>query len=85
LEKHGDLVVKVNPKETSTTCPACGSKMISNGYRKIRCSNCDFEENRGVVTVLNIEKRALEKWEEPYPLRPSAYGGCKPGIDAGNR
>ena len=62
-EKHGIPVVEVNPKETSTTCPRCGSKLIENGYRRMKCLNCSFEENRDVVAVLNIEKRAILKME----------------------
>ena len=62
-EKHGIPVVVVEPKGTSTMCPRCGSRMISNGYRRLRCQNCDFEEDRDVVAVLNIERRALFEME----------------------
>jgi ssDNA-binding Zn-finger/Zn-ribbon topoisomerase 1 len=83
--KHSVLVVKVNPKEASTTCPVCGSKLISNGYRKIRCSNYGFEGDRDATAVLNIEKKTLEKMgASTGPADCPADDRCKPGIDAGN-
>jgi hypothetical protein len=30
-------------------------------YRRLRCSRCGFEADRGVVGKLNIRKRALKK------------------------
>jgi len=59
-EKNGVPLIVVDPKNTSTTCPRCNTKLNENGYRKMKCSRCGFEANRDTVAVLNIEKRALE-------------------------
>jgi len=60
-EKNGVPLIVVDPKNTSSTCPMCGSKLIENGYRRLGCPRCGFEANRDTVAVLNIEKRALIK------------------------
>jgi len=56
--KRGVPVVVVDPRDTSTTCPRCGGRMEEAGYRWMRCTACNFEEDRDVVAVLNIERRA---------------------------
>jgi len=56
--KRGVMVIEVDPRGTSTTCPKCGAKMAEVGHRRVRCTACGFEEGRDVVAVLNIEKRA---------------------------
>jgi len=56
--KRGVVVVEVDPRGTSTTCPKCGGKMEEMGHRRVRCVKCGFEEDRDVVAVLNIEKKA---------------------------
>jgi len=63
--KRGVLVVVVDPRGTSTTCPRCGGKMEEVRYRFMRCIACGFEEDRDVVAVLNIERRALLKMGGP--------------------
>ena len=68
-EKNGVPVIVVEPRGTSTTCPMCSSKLIENGYRRMRCHTCGFEADRDIVAVLNIEKSALEEmWEALTPL-----------------
>ena len=68
-EKNGAPLIVVEPRGTSTTCPMCSSKLIENGYRRLRCSRCGFEANRDTVAVLNIEKRALvQMWGALTPL-----------------
>lgn len=57
-EKHGVPVIAVNPRGTSTICPRCGGRLAENGYRKMKCTSCGFEEDRDTVSVLN-------KREEP--------------------
>jgi len=56
--KRGVLVVVVNPRGTSTTCPFCGARLVETGHRYMRCPKCGFEADRDVVAVFNIEKRA---------------------------
>jgi len=63
--KRGLVVVEVDPRDTSTTCPKCGGKMEEVGHRRMTCTVCDFEAKRDVVAVLNIEKRARNKLGNP--------------------
>jgi len=63
--KRGVSVVVVDPRGTSTTCPRCGGGIEEVGYRRMRCTACGFEEDRDVVAVLNIEKRALSQMGGP--------------------
>jgi len=63
--KRGVMVVEVDPRGTSTTCPKCGGKMEEVGHRHMKCVKCGFEAGRDVVAVLNIEKRAQERLDNP--------------------
>jgi len=56
--KRGVVVVEVDPRGTSTTCPKCGGKMEEVRHRRVRCTVCGFEAGRDMVAILNIEKRA---------------------------
>ena len=68
-EKNGVPIIVVEPRGTSTACPMCSSKLVENGYRRLRCSRCGFEADRDTVAVLNIEKRALaQMWGALAPL-----------------
>jgi len=68
-EKNGVPIIVVEPRGTSITCPRCSSKLVENGYRRLRCSRCGFEADRDTVAVLNIEKRALiQMWGALTPL-----------------
>jgi len=58
-QKHGVRVIVIAPKDTSSECPKCGSKMVENGYRKMKCLVCGFEADRDIIAILNIEKKAL--------------------------
>jgi len=63
--KRGVLVIEVDPRGTSTTCPKCGGKMKEVEYRRMKCTACGFEAGRDVVAILNIEKKAREKLGNP--------------------
>jgi len=63
--KRGVVVVEVDPKGTSTTCPKCGGKMEEAGHRRMRCTVCGFEAGRDIVAILNIEKRARSVLDNP--------------------
>jgi len=63
--KRGVVVVEVDPRGTSTTCPKCGGKMKEVEYRRVKCTACGFEAGRDVVAILNIEKRARERLGNP--------------------
>jgi len=80
-EKRGVPAVVVDPRGTSTTCPKCGGKIEEVGHRQMRCAACGFEEDRDVVAVLNIEKRALLKMGGPLAAPtapPPPNDGCSP-------
>jgi len=52
--ERGLRVVKVNPGGTSSKCPRCGSRLVDNGYRILKCSNCSFTGDRDVVATVNL-------------------------------
>jgi len=56
--KRGVVVVEVDPRGTSTTCPKCGGKMAEVGHRHMKCTACGFEAGRDIVAIYNIEKKA---------------------------
>jgi len=64
-EKRGVVVVEVDPRDTSTTCPKCGGKMEEVRHRHMKCTACGFEAGRDVVAVLNIEKRTRNMLDSP--------------------
>ena len=55
--ERGLRVVKVSPKGTSTKCSKCGSKLVDNGHRTLKCGKCDFIGDRDVVATVNLFKR----------------------------
>jgi len=63
--KRGVMVVEVDPRGTSTTCPKCDGKMEEVGHRRMRCTVCGFEAGRDVVAVLNIERKAKSMLGNP--------------------
>jgi len=65
VARHGVMVVEVDPRGTSTTCPKCGGEMTEVGHRRMKCTACGFETGRDVVALLNIEKRACERLGTP--------------------
>jgi IS605 OrfB family transposase len=60
-EKNGVPIIVVEPRGTSTTCPICGSRLVENIYRRLRCPRCGFKADRDTVAILNIERIALSK------------------------
>jgi len=63
--KRGVMVVEVDPRGTSTTCPKCGGEMEEVGHRRMKCTVCGFEAGRDVVAVLNIERKARSMLGNP--------------------
>jgi len=63
--KRGVVVVEVDPRGTSTTCPKCGRKMEEVRHRRMKCVKCGFEAGRDVVAIYNIEKRARKRLGNP--------------------
>lgn len=72
--ERGILVVKVNPKGTSSVCPICGYEPM-RGYapRLLLCPRCNLKIGRDVVAVMNIEKRAFQTLKGSVPLGPMPY------------
>jgi putative transposase len=68
--ERGVPVVKVDPKNTSSKCPFCGSKLMrGNAPRQLKCPRCGFRAGRDVVAVLNLERKYLT-FKGLVPLAP---------------
>ncbi|HIC87490.1 MAG TPA: 30S ribosomal protein S16 [Aquificae bacterium] len=68
-------IVYVDPKNTSRTCPICGTP-LNFQHRLAICPKCRFTADRDTVGAMNIYKRAFKI------LAPSAgSGGTTPMTD----
>ena len=68
--ERGVPVVKVDPKNTSSKCPFCNSKLMrGDAPRQLKCPRCGFRAGRDVVAVLNLEKKYLT-FKGLVPLAP---------------
>jgi putative transposase len=68
--ERGVLVVKVDPRNTSSTCPLCGFRLMrGDAPRRLKCPKCGFRAGRDVVAVLNLEKKYLT-FKGLVPLAP---------------
>ncbi len=56
--EHNVPVILVNPRNTSTTCPRCGTK-LSYTYRLAICRKCNFKADRDKIGAINIWLRSL--------------------------
>ena len=56
-EWRGGMVLRINPKNTSRTCPCCGHVAKDNRktQAKFLCVECGFEGNADDVASINIE------------------------------
>ena len=60
-ESAGCQVVKVNPKDTTKECSACGNKQdMLLWIRQYNCPNCGMSLDRDTNSAIIILKRALE-------------------------
>jgi putative transposase len=59
--ERGLEVIKINPKGTSSKCPRCGSKLIENENRVLRCRKCGFTGDRDVIATINLYKKYVSK------------------------
>ncbi len=68
LEEHGIPYILVDPKNTSSICPICGSKLVPmtglaqrNGWkpRMMKCPKCGFTHDRDVIGAMNLVKKYL--------------------------
>ncbi|MEX2722056.1 MAG: transposase [Candidatus Wukongarchaeota archaeon] len=53
-EEHGIKVVRIDERETSSTCPRCSSKKIARHKRLFKCKECKLEAHRDTVGCVNI-------------------------------
>jgi len=68
--EEGVPVARIDPRNTSSTCPLCGSKLVrGNAPRQLKCSRCGFEAGRDVIAVLNLKKKYLTS-KGLMPLAP---------------
>jgi len=74
--EHNVPVVFVNPRNTSSTCPRCGSKIRYIGRLGV-CPRCGFRADRDVIGAVNIWIRAVEAYagECGSPLSAPAMKG----------
>ena len=76
--EKGVPLVKVDPRNTSSICPFCGSKLMrGDAPRQLKCPNCGFRSGRDVVAVLNLEK----KYPTPKGLVPLAPMPSDPALE----
>jgi len=59
--EHNVSVVFVDPRNTSSTCPRCGSKIGYIGRLGV-CPRCGFRAERDVIGAMNIWIRAVEAY-----------------------
>jgi putative transposase len=58
--KQGKVVIKVNPKYSSTECRNCGNTDKSNrDGEKFICAECDYHEHPDIGAAKTIRDRAL--------------------------
>ncbi len=57
--EYGVLIIFVNPRGTSTTCPRCRTK-LSYDHRLSMCSRCGLVADRDIVGSINIYLKALK-------------------------
>jgi putative transposase len=68
--ERGVPVAKVDPRNTSSTCPFCGSKLMrGDAPRQLKCPRCGFRAGRDVIAVLNLEKKC-STFKGLVPLAP---------------
>jgi putative transposase len=76
--ERGVPVVKMDPRNTSSICPFCGSKLMrGNAPRRLKCPKCRFRAGRDVIAVLNLEK----KYSTPKGLVPLAPMPSEPTLE----
>ncbi|MEM1633655.1 MAG: zinc ribbon domain-containing protein [Sulfolobales archaeon] len=74
----------VNPMNTSSTCPRCGSRLKDNSGRIMRCSICGFTGDRDVIACINLFHRYLRCGGLGVPLNTSK-GDAIPRPMQGNK
>ncbi len=69
--EYNVLIIFVNPRNTSTTCPRCGAKLSYN-YRLAMCRKCGFIADRDTIGAMNIHLRAHRRMYPSLGSRANA-------------
>ena len=69
--EHNVPIIVVDPRNTSSTCPRCGSRLVYV-HRLAVCRICGFKRDRDSVGAMNIWLRALKAYAGEPGSSPSA-------------
>ncbi|MBQ3413092.1 MAG: transposase, partial [Oscillospiraceae bacterium] len=62
-QMNGSMVIKVDPRYTSQTCPICGHRENNNRDQAnhiFRCRECGYTSNDDRIAAMNLQKMGLE-------------------------
>lgn len=62
-QMNGSMVIKVDPRYTSQTCPICGHTEKNNRDQAnhiFRCRECGYTSNDDRIAAMNLQKMGLE-------------------------
>ena len=78
LKQRGGKLIKVDPRNTSRTCPRCGLASAENrkSQATFACIGCGYRSNADEVGAINILRagRARLAWETSGAVRPLSAG-----------
>ena len=70
-KQKGSIVVKVNPRYTSQSCPKCGHTEKANRNRRFHsfcCKNCGYRSNDDRIAAMNLYRKGINLLsEQPVP------------------
>ena len=70
-KQKGSMVVKVNPRYTSQSCPKCGHTEKTNRNRRFHsfcCKNCGYRSNDDRIAAMNLYRKGINLLsEQPVP------------------
>ncbi len=76
----GLKVSYLNPKLTSSICPICGLRVEPNGYRMLKCNNCNLEMNRDILACFNLLKmKGIRFPPDRLIMTSTSYEGVSKG------
>ena len=62
-QMNNSMLIVVNPKYTSQTCPKCGHTEKANRDKKkhiFKCKNCNYQSNDDRIGAINLWRKGLE-------------------------
>lgn len=66
-QMNNSMVIVVNPKYTSQTCPKCGHTEKANRDKKkhiFKCKNCNYQSNDDRIGAINLWRKGIEYIEQ---------------------